>query len=48
MNGEALKRAWSHIRYWQYRRETGSPVPLRWAVRDAWNRFWFERAALRR
>lgn len=40
---ESLKRAYSHVRYWMYRRSLGSPIPLVMSLREAVRRYQFER-----
>jgi hypothetical protein len=39
---EAIGRANSHIRYWQYRQSIGAPIRLIVAIRQWWSRLLFE------
>jgi hypothetical protein len=39
---EAVARANSHLRYWKYRRDLGSPISISLAVRQWFRRMAFE------
>lgn len=43
---EAIGRANSHLRYWKYRREAGSPIALATAMKQWVKRFAFEWAGI--
>lgn len=40
---DSLKRAFSHIRYWWYRRSIGRPISLMASAHEFANRYKFER-----
>jgi hypothetical protein len=43
---QAISRANSHFRYWNYRKTIGNPFPLRIAVGQWFRRFAFEAAGI--